>query len=149
MESTLIIILVLLVIVSIFGKRTTYQNGRTEYLADGTWNLRTPQNKLVEVVGESYRNSDGVSRQQVIQKLRIGDNINLIPEPNNPHSESGKCVAVWCKFGQIGYLPEYDEDSELIFDRLIENKGVSAVVLDILGGIKDKPHFGVWLDVDI
>jgi len=149
MEMLIFVIILCFVTYFCFIKSKPTMHTRTELLKDGSWNLGTAQKELVEVVGESFKNSDGTDRQKIIKNLKIGDNINLIAEPNNPYSKNGKCVAVWSKYGQIGNLPEGDDKAERIFKKLIKNENVTAVVLDILGGVKDKPSFGVWLDVDI
>jgi hypothetical protein len=56
------------------------------------------------VAGESYRNGDGSSRQEILRRCRTGEEILLVPEPDNPHDSDA--VKVQRHNGeQIGYLP--------------------------------------------
>lgn len=38
-----------------------------------------------KVVGATYKNPDGINRQQIIKMCIAGEKIKLIREPNNPH----------------------------------------------------------------
>ncbi len=62
-----------------------------------------------KVVGVTYRNSDGSDRQQIIRnliqngQLRVGTELQLIPEPTNPYDSN--CIQVVTMNGlQIGNL---------------------------------------------
>lgn len=64
-------------------------------MAAGDFSLR--------VVGERFANEDGTSRQEEIGRLAIGESVDLVREPENPHDPSA--VAVWSGRGvRIGYL---------------------------------------------
>ena len=55
------------------------------------------------VVGIGYANADGSSRKANIQRMRPGDPIELVPEPDNEHDPYA--VAVFdAKRRQLGYL---------------------------------------------
>jgi hypothetical protein len=103
----------------------------------------------IAVVGESFKNDDGLSRQKIIRKLNCGDIIQLIADPDNPYSDSGKAVAIFSAYGQIGYIGEDDEWQEAIFDKIAAGNTPSAKILNIYGGTKSKPHLGVVIEVDI
>lgn len=62
------------------------------------------QNIELKVVGVTFANPDGRSRQDVIKQLMTQPNvaIGLIREPNNQYDRNA--VAVWTPFGQIGYI---------------------------------------------
>jgi hypothetical protein len=62
----------------------------------------------LSVVGESFTNANGTSRQEIIARSEPGTNVYLVPEPDNPHD--AKAVRVFVSEGgaataQIGYLP--------------------------------------------
>lgn len=61
-----------------------------------------------KVVGESFENANGTSRQAILADARIGNRVWLIAEPDNPRD--AEAVAVHLDDGsgiisQIGYLP--------------------------------------------
>jgi hypothetical protein len=101
--------------------------------------------RYAAVVGESYRNPDGQSRQEIIrQRARPGDAALLIPDPNNPrHSYAVKvCLATG---EQIGYL-DREWGTQLQWDTM--NGGRHAAIIHrIYGGTLDKPSRGVVLRV--
>ena len=111
--------------------------------------LKKPESgwTICEVVGESFKNEDGSSRQDIIKKLRSGDTVYLSHDANNPYSKSGQAISVITDHGQIGHLPEKDEKREAIFFRLEDGLPVEARVLNIMGGSKDRPSRGVWIEV--
>jgi hypothetical protein len=64
-------------------------------------NIRT---FTIEVKGESYRNDDGTSRQDIIRRCQVEEPINLIYEP---HPKDKNAVKV-CRLNgeQLGYIPK-------------------------------------------
>lgn len=64
----------------------------------------------ISVVGESFENEDGSDRQEIIELLKVGDPIELVPEPNNPYDRNA--IAVFSRKGQIGYIGR--DDTEII-----------------------------------
>lgn len=67
-----------------------------------------------KVVGESFDNPDGVSRQTVLAGAKVGSLVWLVPEPTNAYDPNA--IAVYVEDGsggtrQIGYLPR---DSRLV-----------------------------------
>jgi len=98
----------------------------------------------MNVVGESYNNEDGSSRQKIISSLYPGDIITLKPEPNNPYDNHA--VAVISKKGQIGYLPQgrcHD-----VFNALQKGEPVQASIEKITGGTRRKPRRGIILLIE-
>jgi len=79
---------------------------------------------LIKLAGVSFR-------PDVLQKpqFSLGSRVTLIPDPNNPHSRTGKAVAIWDadRNFHIGYVPE--ADTALVFDRMQSEGGVWGFVL--------------------
>lgn len=96
------------------------------------------------VVGEAQRNLDGSDRQRIIKECKVGDEIRLVREANNPYDENA--VALLTARGrQIGYLErETAEDVAALMD---DGAHPTAVIAKILGGTGEKPHRGVVIDV--
>jgi len=97
---------------------------------------------VAAVVGESFRNNDGTSRQEIIRSCRIGDALRLIPEPTNPADPNA--VAVHAPGGQIGYLRR--EVAARLNKQIRDRATASAVIMDIRGG-EDVPFLGVFVEV--
>lgn len=95
------------------------------------------------VVGESYRNDDGTSRQTLLAKAKPWMHVELEPEPDNPHDT--EAVAVWIVgLGQVGYLPKGHE----LFDDAAA--GLAEAKIDQLtGGTAEKPSRGLVLEIQI
>jgi len=74
---------------------------------------------LIRIAGVSHR-------AEVLQKpeFDLGSRVSLVPDPENPHSKSGKAVAVWDAAGRhhAGFVPE--ADTRLVFDRIRAEDGV-------------------------
>lgn len=109
--------------------------------------LNEPEGQIVEVSGESYKNDDGTSRQDIISMLKSGDPVHFVHDFNNKF-DSG-AVAVFTIYGQIGYVGKNDGSKKSILKRLKSRLPIHASVLNIVGGTSEKPNKGVWLDVDI
>lgn len=77
----------------------------------------------VEVVGESHANPDGTPRQSIISRISVGEDIRLVPEPDNPHDP--KAVAVHHRAGQIGYI---SRERRWIWERIDRGQQLSARV---------------------
>ena len=59
-----------------------------------------------KVVGSTYKNPDGLNRQQIIKMCKAGERIKLIREPNNPRDVCA--IGVFRESGeQIGYLAKH------------------------------------------
>jgi hypothetical protein len=59
-----------------------------------------------KVVGVSYLNADGSSRQAIIRRCQLGDAIRLLREPDNPEDPFAVQV-VHPIHGQVGYLSSF------------------------------------------
>jgi hypothetical protein len=73
------------------------------------------------IVGTKYR---GPAALGALARLRPGDRLRLVREPDNPHDPDA--VAVYSGTMHIGYIPRgVDRD---IADRIMSADGVAAVV---------------------
>lgn len=99
------------------------------------------------VVGESHRNRDGSSRQEIIRQfVTVGQPVTLRREPDNPHDRNA--VAVLCSGQQVGYLSR-DMAARLAEQLDDQAFRVEVRVLGVYGGTRNKPSRGVTLDVGI
>lgn len=99
----------------------------------------------LKVVGVSFANENGTSRQDIIRQCRIGDKAQLVREPDNPYSKNGDAVKVLTADGQIGYI---SNDYSFWVSRLIdEGATIDAYIERIVGNHKHKPSFGVIIQL--
>lgn len=89
---------------------------------------------FVEVVGESFDNDDGTSRQEAIQRLRAGDAVDLRLEPDNRFDR--RAIAVHTARGQIGYI---SRDDRWLYEFVKAGK-IGEVIVDSCGPNAD----GIW-----
>jgi len=92
----------------------------------------------------------GINRQKLI-KDHIKPGVKLTPkaEPDNPYDPGA--VGLWCRVRirlmpkdvHIGYIGK--THSAYVAEKLREGKDVTVTVLDVTGGSKDKPSFGVYV----
>jgi hypothetical protein len=58
------------------------------------------------IAGLRYRSADGLDRGRYCAKhLQPGATLDLVPEPNNPHSQEGYAVAIKHRGRHLGYVP--------------------------------------------
>ncbi len=105
---------------------------------------RAARTFATKVVGVTRRNVDGRSRQDVIRDCAIGDDVLLVPEPDNPADPHA--IAVYRSNGhQIGYL---DRRLAGEVSRLVpRGGGAKASIKDIVGGTEGAPTLGVVLQM--
>ncbi len=64
---------------------------------------RIPRREFqTKVVGVTFTNADGAPRQRIIAKCGIGEDIDLVPEPDNPHDANAVAVTRRRTGEQIG-----------------------------------------------
>jgi hypothetical protein len=97
----------------------------------------------VHVVGESFKNPDGTSRQALIRtRSRVGATVQLVPEPDNPHDPNA--VKVCLETGeQLGYVSS--EDAHDLANERRTGYRHAAIIHRVIGGTPDKPSRGVLL----
>ncbi len=111
---------------------------------------RTPYREFqTKVVGVTFENADGASRQSIISRCGIGEDIELVREPDNPHDANAVAVTRRRTGEQIGYL------SRDVAGRFVEQaesgQEFSAEICEIIGGGGwfSKESFGVVLKIGV
>jgi len=85
----------------------------------------------IAVVGESFRNADGSSRQREIGRCHEGEPVTLAREPDNPHDAN--CIRVISRRGvQIGNIGR--DDAEWMAERIDKGRPVAAAIKGINEG---------------
>lgn len=102
---------------------------------------------ICAVVGESFTNSDGQERQQIIKRFaKSGIQVHLEREPDNPYDPTA--IAVYLADQQIGYLKR--DVAERLAEKIDSgNYAAGAAIHSVNGGTKSKPNFGVTLIVTV
>jgi len=84
----------------------------------------------IGIVGESFDNDDGSSRQEEIGRCRAGEPVDLVREPDNPHDPN--CVKVLSLRGvQIGNI---GRDHPWIAERLDRGAFLDARIQRVVTG---------------
>lgn len=90
-----------------------------------------PRSFFTKVAGVSRRNADGGERQEIIKRCRVGDKLDLIREPDNPHD--AYAVKVCRQTGeQIGYIPAHL--AREISEAFEKGARIDAEISDLTGG---------------
>jgi HIRAN domain len=144
----LIAILVALAAIAVaFFYRLGHRFGRDKAIDDvaktfGDRLIGGPEPADVELAvwGEEQPNADGSSRQDIITKLREGDEIELIRHPGDVDKNM---IAVVSEKGEIGRLTQ--ADAATLAPYMDRGGRVRAQVSAIRGGTKDRPELNVWI----
>lgn len=99
------------------------------------------------IAGLKYPGPDGTNRGWYCKGLRPGTMLNLVREPDNPHSESGLAVAVTHEGRHLGYIPSRHE---WVGEAIDEDKVVTCIVdrIEISGWLFRRARFvGLILSV--
>lgn len=92
----------------------------------------------VGIVGES-------KYWQTIGELRVGEHVELVPEPDNPHDD--RAVSVRDGDGStVGYLPRGHWLTDALID---QGRSYTARVERIEGGAAGRPNLGVVIEVEL
>lgn len=111
------------------------------------------RNISTKVVGVTYKNLDGSSRQNAIKKLKPGQRLQLAWNQNDPYDSNAILV-----FGEgnlehadmstcIGHLKADLAADVVSWIRSNEYEGIYAEVYKIIGGDKDRPRVGCLIDL--
>lgn len=100
---------------------------------------------VTEVVGESFQNDDGTSRQSILQRCSRGMEIDFLWEKGNRYDKWAVRVSVITRRGheQVGYLPR-GRTREFV-ERQMSCWSYSARINAIEGGYEGAPSLGVWI----
>lgn len=103
---------------------------------------------ITKVVGVTFDNIDGSSRQQAIKRLKVGDRVQLVMNPNDPYDKNA--IMVFGK-GSIEHVEIPDCIGHLKADLAADVhdwakddslEGIYAEVHRLTGGTRDKPTRG-------
>lgn len=147
MARLIVIILALAALAVAFFYRLGQRFGRDKAIDDvaktiGDRMIGSAQSSDVELAvwGEEQANTDGSSRQEIITKLREGDEIELIRHPGDSDKNM---IAVVSEKGEIGRLTQ--ADAATLAPYIDRGGRVRAQVSAIRGGTKDRPELNVWI----
>lgn len=113
------------------------------------WNVPANPERLmvvenVKVVGVTHNNQDGVSRQEILARMKRWEVVDIIREPNNAYDKNA--IGVISGMGQIGHLPASTAaDIAPLMDR---GAGVLAKLSGLYGG-KEGKSWGGTVDMHI
>jgi len=96
------------------------------------------------VAGVSFKNPDGVSRQDILRRLRPGHMAVLLRQPDNPKDPDAVAV-IDPHYGQFGFIPA--DIAARLASQLDQGMAGFARVTEIMGGTRDKPSLGCAVEV--
>lgn len=109
-----------------------------------TKGIATGEYVELEVVGESFDNEDGTSRQAILARCQEGDYIELRRQPKNKYDKNA--IGVFTELGQIGHVSrELAKGLAPIMNRGVTFEGR---IKRILGGTKNKPSYGCIIEIE-
>lgn len=94
------------------------------------------------VAGLHFPDQNGIDRGLYCAQIKIGDEIKMVREPENPHDP--KAVGLWHKSQHIGYIPM---KHEWIAEAIDEKRRIGAVAREVL--IEDGRASFVGIEVGI
>ncbi len=127
----------------LFGSGNSVEEWRDVHAEEPREDQRTYS---LSVVGESYDNDDGTSRQKIIRRCKAGDQIVLRREPDNPYDPNA--IAVTTAAGeQIGYLSR--DNAEWVPDALEKAERTTVVIKSISAAEGAPKLLGVVIDLTL
>ena len=99
------------------------------------------QNVCSKVVGVTFNNPDGSSRQDIIRHVDKQDIIMLVREPDNPYDKYA--VKVMTLYGQVGYIGK--EYTEIIAPMMDSGIAFSARINEV-DEYKKKMYMSIIID---
>lgn len=96
----------------------------------------------LRVVGVSFDNDNGTSRQEILAQCQSGDTVTL----KRSHSKKyPNAIEVWTKHGQIGHVSS--DVAERLAPDMDSGLKVEAEIKRVTGGTEDKPTRGCIIKV--
>lgn len=95
------------------------------------------------IVGVTFNNEDGVSRQKILSHMQRGEAVDLVREPNNP-DDPYSAVAVVGAMGKIGYIAK---DKSAFASEFLNNGFSYLAKIDGPWGGQDGKHYGAKVDI--
>ncbi|EKE68718.1 HIRAN domain-containing protein [Oceanibaculum indicum] len=96
--------------------------------------------RYTAVHGESFRNPDGVSRQDILRIVKQGDSVAIVPEPDNPYDPDA--VRIITEWGMVGYIPREDS-AEVAADIAAGRIAQIGTIVAVHGGSPGQPGRGL------
>jgi hypothetical protein len=100
--------------------------------------------KVFDLVGESYENTNGSSRQEELLACEPGEPVQLVREPDNPHGADAVLVQSVRGVG-VGYLRK--EDAAILAPELDAGRAHSAKLHCLRGGVSGYPTYGAQISI--
>ena len=97
-----------------------------------------------QVTGVTHVNEDGVSRQEILARMKRWETIDLVRDLKNKHDDYA--VGVYGGMGQIGYIKQPDNRH---FAMLIDRGCTTLARMSSLHGGKDGKSYGCALEVHV
>jgi hypothetical protein len=137
-----IFLLIIMIAIANGSKKPKYIGGETRgYTGD-----RKPEDTIrTKVVGVTFENDDGSSRQEVIENCIEGEEIILVHAPSKRFPEALEVHRT--NNEQLGHI-----NAELAHDLLQKfNAGYNyaASILEVTGGDEDRPTYGCNIEIDL
>jgi hypothetical protein len=146
----IVVLVLLLFAIRIVGKRSESRASFVEAEPEQTDMLHTThlistgRPMEIAVHGEAQRNSDGTSRQDIIARLKEGEYVSLIREPENQYDRNA--VRVDSTLGTIGYIPA---SQCAAIGALLKASSPRKCYIDKIAGSDDRfSNLGVWLKIE-
>lgn len=95
--------------------------------------------RIFDLVGESFENADGSSRQEVLKQARPGDPVKLEREPDNPHGKNATLAKNSDGIG-MGYISS--ADAKILAPILDSGRKHRSQIHELRGGLKDYETVG-------
>lgn len=99
------------------------------------------KNVKLKVVGVTFVNEDGTSRQDIIKELKNGNNVTLRREPTNRYDTNA--VAVFTEYGQVGYI---GKDYSSILAPMMDAGTQLEAKIDETGEYKGKYYLSIVIN---
>lgn len=113
---------------------------------DRSYRFNPPLNTLIvngiPVVGVTFNNPDGVSRQKILSHMIRWEAVDIVREPNNEHSSNA--IAIVGGMGKIGHI---DREYEHYFSSLIDSGATVLAKLSELYGGNNGKYFGAKVEL--
>lgn len=91
-----------------------------------------PHSFFTKIAGVTFENKDGTFRQDVLAKCRIGEELSLVREPDNPVDRNAIRI-MRCNGEQLGYVPAHVCMTDLAAE-LDKGIKVRCRISDLTGG---------------
>ena len=99
------------------------------------------KNVKLKVVGVTFTNKDGISRQSIIKELKENDKIFIRREPTNRYDTNA--IMVLTEYGQVGYI---GKDYSSILAPMMDAGAQFDVKVGDVGFYKNNHYLSIVID---